>query len=162
MLDVSQTYDACFSRCFEISALGLWHVWSLVSRILQCIGVFKTLITRLWLFGVWVVEADDSFFVCLSNAFIFRWRMRISWNSQPWFFVDSDSASSVSVLDLVCVCCWCSLFVFLENHKQHRSWSRIDAMVLLVSLFWKLQWSIAGIRERDSYGMDCFFSPERT
>ena len=30
-------------------------------------------------------------------------------------------------------------------------------MVLLVSVFWKLQWSIAGICERDSYGMDCFF-----
>ena len=30
-------------------------------------------------------------------------------------------------------------------------------MVLLVSLFWKLQWSIAGICERDSYGLDCFF-----
>ena len=30
-------------------------------------------------------------------------------------------------------------------------------MVLFVSVFWKLQWSIAGICERDSYGMDCFF-----
>ena len=31
-------------------------------------------------------------------------------------------------------------------------------MVLLVSGFWKLQWGIAGICERDSYDMDCFFS----
>ena len=30
-------------------------------------------------------------------------------------------------------------------------------MVLFVSVFWKLQWSIAGICERDSCGMDCFF-----
>ena len=30
-------------------------------------------------------------------------------------------------------------------------------MVSLVSGFWKLQWSIAGICERDSYSMDCFF-----
>ena len=46
---------------------------------------------------------------------------------------------------------------FLETHKQHRSLSRVDAMVLLVSGFWNLQWNIAGICERDSYGMDCFF-----
>ena len=30
-------------------------------------------------------------------------------------------------------------------------------MVLLVIVFWKLQWSIAGIYERDNYGMTCFF-----
>ena len=31
-------------------------------------------------------------------------------------------------------------------------------MVLVISGFWKRQWSIAGICERDSYDMDFFFS----
>ena len=34
-------------------------------------------------------------------------------------------------------------------------------MVILVGGFWKLQWSIAGICERDNYDMNCFFSPWR-
>ena len=106
-----------------------------------CINVFvfKTLIPRIWF---WTVSSWGWWQFCLSDAFIFHWRMRISWNSRPWFCVDSDSASSVSVLDLVCVCCWCLLFV-LGIHKQHRSWSWIDAMVSSIS--W---WSGFGDRNR--------------
>ena len=82
-------------------------------------------------FDSFCLQTDDSF-ACMTRLSSF-WKMRITWNSQPfWFCVDSDSASSVSVLDLVCVC-WCLCFV-LGNNKQHCSWSCVDAVVYLWSV----------------------------
>ena len=70
----------------------------------------------MWLvFGMWVVEADDSF-ACLTRLSSVG-GCGLAETVGLGFYVDSDSASSVSVLDLVCVCVVgvCCLFLKPTN-----------------------------------------------
>ena len=75
--------------------------------------MFKNLIPRMWIFL-------DSF-ACLTRLSSIG-GCGLAETVGLVFYVDSDSASSVSVLDLVCVCVLLVFVVcFFGTHKQHRS-----------------------------------------
>ena len=99
--------------------------------------------SKLWYheygFGLWVVEADDSF-ACLTRLSSIGGCGLAE--TVGLVFVLTPTVLRLSPSWISCVCCWCLLFV-LGIHKQHRSWSWIDAMVSSIS--W---WSGFGDRNR--------------
>ena len=121
----------------------------------------------MWSF-VWVFWADDSF-TCLTHLSSIG-GCGLAETVGLWFCVDSDSASSVFVLDLVCVVGVLFSFSFvLGTNKQHCTWSWNDAMVSLISRWilnwwgwlvedrwelcpWRPLWSIADISVSDGCG----------
>ena len=92
--------------------------------------------SKLWYheygFGLWVVEADDSF-ACLTRLSSIGGCGLAE--TVGLGFVLTPTVLRLSPSWISCVCCWCFVLFpsVLGNHKQHCSWSWIDAMVSLIS-----------------------------